>query len=435
MGLVIVTTSHMLAVGDSYSFGRATVLMALCGMVIAYGFFRNPYAPFYCYAFVNPLFPAFGTNIALILGSFLLVLSRAEQLKWRWSYSNAGLAFCLWSIASLGWAEHVDCGWTGFLALVLGPMIMSFIIAGLHDKAFAKNLVFMILTACLIGSAATFWTWYSGKVTDFTGNGRVDSLIRPDIFAGWTVFGFLGALAWVLSGEASAKLRWLLVPSAGVVVIGMGLSGFRSSIVVAGLGLFAVAVIQKRFCRGVLVVCLVVVIAIATNAVQPELFRPVLARFMTMKEDRGSERLDVWESALAVFPEKPIVGTGWDGFLTASERYFRHQVASHSVYIGALVELGIVGFSLLLAWFAILLSKAWRAENRLWIFPLLLAYEVQGLLLHEFNFPFFWIVIGLVEGANPAPRRALHAVLGRKSANESPTRRWLQFHYRFPKKG
>jgi hypothetical protein len=130
------------------------------------------------------------------------------------------------------------------------------------------------------------------------------------------------------------------------------------------------------------------------------MFKPVLNRFQTIQEDRGSTRLDLWEEAFRVFDKSPIVGVGCDNF-----KFRVGGAMSHSVYIGTLVELGMVGFALLLCWIAVLLRKAWKSEDRLWIFPLLTSYLCQAAFLHEFYFSCFWLALGLVEGARPGARQ------------------------------
>ena len=402
MGVILVILSHAMAVGDDYSLKRAFVLMCVCGLIVLYGFVRNPYAPFYCYAFVNPLFPSLGSSWALIAGGIFLVLAQRDKTKWEWEFSWPGLAFCLWATASLLWVEEVDLSQKGFLAHTFPAMLLGFTIAGARDQSFRRNLVLMVVCACVIGCGATFWNWYPGKVTEFTVKGRVDSFIQPDTFAAWAVFGLVGALCWAQEGSFP-RLRRAFLFAVPLLLLGIGISGYRSSIVAAGIALIAVAVCYKRVMRGIALVAAVCATAGVLYLVEPEMFKPVIGRFGTMQEDRGSDRLDIWYSGLRVFSQSPVVGVGWDGYKAAAERFFRAKYMSHNIYIGALVELGIVGFGLLIWWLSSLLLKAWGSPQRIWLFPLLLAYVVQGLFLHQFFYAYFWLALGLAEGAGAMP--------------------------------
>jgi hypothetical protein len=131
----------------------------------------------------------------------------------------------------------------------------------------------------------------------------------------------------------------------------------------------------------------------------PGIFDPVLLRFQTIEEDKGSERLGIWSAAFKVVAESPIIGVGVDNCATAIGRYYPTAYMAHSIYIGALVELGIIGVGLMLWWFASLSFKSWRAADRLWVFPLLVVYLAEGAFLHEFYFECFWLALGLAEGA------------------------------------
>ena len=212
------------------------------------------------------------------------------------------------------------------------------------------------------------------------------------------MFGFVGALCW--AQECSLpRLRRAFILVLPLLLLGIGVSGYRSSIVAAGVALVAIAMCHKRVIRGIVVVASLCATAGLLYLVEPEMFKPVVGRFGTMQEDRGSNRLDIWYSGLQVFTQSPVVGVGWDGYKAAAERFYRAKYMSHNIYVGALVELGIIGFGLLTWWLGSLLLKTWRSPQRIWLFPLLLAYAVQGLFLHQFFYAYFWLALGLAEGA------------------------------------
>jgi hypothetical protein len=225
MGLLVVALCHVLKVGDEYSLGRAAVLFFFCGLIGAYGAIRNPYAPLLVYAFVTPILPNFGTGVSLIVGGTVAVFLNRAKAGWRWQFSKAGVAFCLWCLASLAWAERLYSDQSSFLVQALPPMILAFVISGIRDPLFRRNLVLLVVGACVVGSLGNLRNWLHG-IVEFGGGERVYSFIRPDIFSAWELFGLMGAIAWLFATRSAAWLRCLLVGSLPLILAASGSAGF-----------------------------------------------------------------------------------------------------------------------------------------------------------------------------------------------------------------
>ena len=397
MGLFLVAVSMKLSAGGDYSLARTAVLLLICGLITVYGALWDPYAPFYCYAFVGPTFPVFGSGIALAVAGTILVLMNQRKAQWQWNFSWIGASFCLWALVSLFWAERLYFGQDSFIVQAIPPMVVAIVLSGIKNPLFRRNLILVVVAGCAIGSLFCLRHFILGS-GDF-GAGRTYGLISSDVFSAWELFGFLGALAWLLAGHPPRWLRNLLILSLLLIIAGIGLSGERAAIVAAGLGIVIVGLCTKRLYQGVVLLIVVGIGAVLVYLVYPAMFDPVLSRFKTIGVDGGSDRLEIWGSALKVFAESPLIGVGTENFRFAVGRYYGKEFLAHSIYVGTLVELGIVGILLMACWFGILLRKTWRAGDRLWVFPLLVVYLVEGLFLHEFLFICFWLVLGLAEGA------------------------------------
>jgi O-antigen ligase len=192
-----------------------------------------------------------------------------------------------------------------------------------------------------------------------------------------------------------------------LLVVGLGLCGFRAAILAAGVGLVMLAVSLNQIWRALGVLLGVAIPAVALTVLVPSLFKTVLGRFGTIAADRGSDRLDIWGDAIKLFWEHPFIGYGTDNFKVIIGRLYGEDMMPHSVYIGTLVELGVIGLILMLIWFAVLLTKAWNAPDRIWVFPLIAAFMFQAAFLHEFYMSCFWLAIGLVEGSRaPVAQKA-----------------------------
>jgi hypothetical protein len=397
MGLALFVLCTKMHAGAGNSLARAGFIFLICALITVYGILRNPYAPFYVYAIMAPTVAAMGTVYALILGGTIAVFLNHSKVQWKWQFSWAGVGFCLWTFASFTWGERLAIGVDSFLAQALAPMALAIVISGIRDRLFRRNLVLLVVAASTLGSVACLLNWSRGA-GGFVGN-RIFSFIPPDIFTTWGLFGLMSALAWLLEGKPAIWLRWLLICSVPIILMGIGLCGYRAAILSALVGVLVVGICQKRWFQGVLLLVTMAMVAGSLYLVQPGMFTPVLSRFQTIHQDRGSERLDIWEVALKVFEQSPIIGVGCDNFGSAVQPYYGAEFLAHSVYIGTLVELGIVGTVLMLYWFIVLLRKTWRAQERLWVFPLLVIYFFQGAFLHQFYFAAFWLAIGLAEGS------------------------------------
>jgi O-antigen ligase len=293
-------------------------------------------------------------------------------------------------------------------------MLLAFLIAGLRDSAFRRNLMLMVVVACCFGTIFSFRNWHAG-IGEMGSGGRFYSLTRPDTFSAWLLFGIFGAIAWLLDGGAPKWLRWFLLSSIPWQVCGLGLCGFRAAILAAGLGVIMVCLCLKHPLKMLGLVSLAALPVVGVTLLVPNLFNTVLARFGTIEADRGSARLDIWEGALKMFWDRPLAGYGLDNFKIISGRFYSRAMLPHSIYVGTLVELGVIGAVLLLLWLVTLLRKASRTPERVWVLPLITAYIFQAMFLHEFYFSCFWIAIALVEGSPQAVARV-----------RSGTRRWLE---------
>jgi O-antigen ligase len=183
-------------------------------------------------------------------------------------------------------------------------------------------------------------------------------------------------------------------------VFGLGLCGFRAAILAAGLGLVMAGICLRRMVKLLGFVAVATIPVCFVTMLVPSLFHTVVGRFATMATDNGSDRLIIWRGALKSFWDHPFVGFGLDNFKVITGGFYSSEMMPHSIYIGTLVELGMIGSVLLLLWSYVLLRKAWRAEDRIWVFPVLVAYLFQAMFLHEFYYPCFWLGIALVEGVN-----------------------------------
>lgn len=127
-------------------------------------------------------------------------------------------------------------------------------------------------------------------------------------------------------------------------------------------------------------------------------------------DEFGSSRLRIWRETLALVPERPLLGGGPGTLAARLEIEFSRYVPetgatltsfvdnAHCIYLGYLVNCGILG---LLAYLALLLCAALKARRAPMTAPFALGALCAavhglfglGLFLSE---PFFWIMLGLI---------------------------------------
>jgi hypothetical protein len=132
----------------------------------------------------------------------------------------------------------------------------------------------------------------------------------------------------------------------------------------------------------------------------------------------GAGRINIWLVSWQMFLEHPILGVGWRvqevimdirdlervPFNVTWDDYvgFRPRIA-HSVYLGVLVEIGLVGFILFMAWLTpLVLSPIYRdtALRNLWLVAsaIFVAMLVGGLTNPELHKKYFWFSLAIVQG-------------------------------------
>ena len=137
-----------------------------------------------------------------------------------------------------------------------------------------------------------------------------------------------------------------------------------------------------------------------------------LATLTNLQMQSNSERLLMWQSALKMFEDHPILGIGYGGYIPAYQTQYispdakePEQKHAHNNFIQLLAECGIVGASaFLLVWgyFSHFALSGWFKRKNLSY--LLFFCVLWGLMLHgltEFNFEtsvtsrVFWFSLGL----------------------------------------
>jgi putative inorganic carbon (HCO3(-)) transporter len=385
---------------------------------------------------------------ALRIGRLAAVLALTVVVMYLLTRGRAGLrangllfavaAYGLWTLLSVTWAE--DAGLvqeTSFRYLLVLAYMLAFALLVRSTQQVAIVFATLALGALVFGLIS--FAGYASAADDYNQLVRAKGLQGDyNFFALYEVVALPPAL--VLAARARTPGRVLLfygVVAAIVlsVVASLSRSGLLAlaSVVLVTLLLPSALFFRRASQRvtygfALLAAAAVVMVAGAT---------PFLERAGTIfgeegvSGSRGSGRVDVWRAAWRSFEENPILGIGAGNFrsstfdrllqtpgVTTTSGYRSKGKYVHSMYLGNLTELGIVGFSLFMLMLALtfssLTASVRRARSRgdpdLARFAAALAVglvgvSVSGLFLSiELAKP-LWIVIGLALALDVMTRR------------------------------
>lgn len=173
-------------------------------------------------------------------------------------------------------------------------------------------------------------------------------------------------MAWYLGSTCRRPLlRWLCRAYLPIGLFAIGLTGSRGGMLTTVVALLIVPLSMTRLTPGRLATAIAMLGLSGALAVAyvPDKVVARLATTQTDVEDlRFGGRFKLWVAGLRAFTQKPMLGYGTAGFISAiyPELGQASQVA-HNSYLSVLVEQGIVGFLFYMA----MIVAVWRAVLRL----------------------------------------------------------------------
>jgi hypothetical protein len=318
------------------------------------------------------------------------------------------------------WELRTAVAWLAFLGWTalccLGALDPLYAWTGTPERRFGLAAWVLCAVAFAIGQSVSVDDLRHGAVAAGLGVGgwatieaiRGAPLIALDVDTSRLTgpFGsaaYLGAACALLlpiaAGAALRRDRWQPVAIASVVLLTVALvgSGSRAAWLgtIAALAVFAV--VRRGRAAALVIVGLVALIAIS----------PMRDRF-----DAGASRVDEWRIAARVIADRPLLGTGPEGYRIAFvdhvdqrylDRYGTEVITdrAHSLPLDILATTGVVGLALYVALMVLVMRHVVRAlRNGDWIAVGLIAYIVQQLLLFplmEID-PLWWLLAGALVG-------------------------------------
>jgi len=369
------------------------------------------------------------SRIAGLLFAVAYGIPRLGHLTLR-AMPPAAWAYAGFAVLSLGWALDPDAATDA-----LQTMIQLFAVAVLVADVVVHRptVVRPLLWVYSLSAALTALIGVQALLTGGIASGERIAAFQDQDVAQFAAI-LLPALVFSLFELLKGRLVLLSGAVALVCTAGVVLSGTRG----AWLSLVVVAVlfILPRFrLRQQVVAVGVALMLIAVTLQLPGTAELVAERADVAISSGGAGRTDIWSVGMGIFGSAPVAGVGFANFPIAftSEQVRAAAVGSdigtgrgpHSIIIGTLGELGLIGF-ILLALFVLplVLRRGWGPEAPA-VQAALASLMTAGLFLDVIsNRKQVWLVLGLAVGlAYLRSRNGVPVALPRTSHVESSVQR------------
>lgn len=365
------------------------------------------------------IFPGLGTltrAIGLLAAALwmLTVLTTGGFRKLR-PFHLAVCLFFFWNLVSAFWSVNIDDTVVG-LQSYAQLLAMSLII---WDLCTTPRAIKMGLQAYVLGAyvsiASVVYNYLTS--TPISGMRYAASGFNPNDLALILSLGM--PIAWYLavSDNHDKRTAFLGLANYGYIITALfaiELTASRGGLIsTIPTFLFIVSSFDRfgRF-RKVLILILLIGSLFALQSFVPQ---ASVDRFSTTATSISQGSLGgrgaIWRGGIDVFLQHPIVGVGSGGFRYATEL----GKAPHNTFLSVLVDLGVIGFSLLAAILAITISNALhqpKQESRLWLTVLMIL--VLGAMVHNAEGKkVVWLFLTMVTASANLPNH--HAVSRRHS--------------------
>jgi len=331
------------------------------------------------------------------------------------------ILFFVWASLSFFWAYNPTVVLNRiptFIQLLILYVILTDMV---KDRKTLHSVLWIYTFGTILASLLTIFFFFSGEELIGT-RAAISSSGSPNHLP----LSMIPAFMWLWINFSTSKV-WksklinliLLLPIIGVII----LSASRGALLALFLTLM-ISLIWKNQRKQTFYLFFIGIMGyIFLNLINnPDIFsRFTVERFLY---DRGAGRFDIWLVGLKMAKENFFIGVGLDNYpwvfgdyyaITQTLRSISYFKASHNIYLGVLVELGIVGIILFLGFIIIKLLSIFNNikpqlisiinKNNNISIPLTVLLSLVSLLIGGFFLDilyrkYFWIFLSLCTACN-----------------------------------
>lgn len=299
----------------------------------------------------NRVFEAGSLGGAMIGGLCLILTVRRARLSIDTS-ALLYLLFCIFALASSWWSPRaIYTILKGLEILMLLPIAMVFVAICLRRGDGAERIVHWLAVSLVLAVAVTlvYNVAVRGTPLAFTETGWMRGARLMGVYAHPTEYSDLLAITLVTILAAPWRRRWKYILG-GCTALMLLLTDTRSAMAAFAVSCLAATVSTRRLSPARMIVVLV---ALCTAAVTLIYFYGTGSATGELSTLNG--RLFIWAQSWEVFTSSPLWGVGYgstaDFLLMPSLE--EAAGAAHSSYVEVILTLGLLGFSLMAAYFAV----------------------------------------------------------------------------------
>jgi len=340
-----------------------------------------------------------GVLVGLLWVVSVLISPEARYLHLPQFYLTLA-GFVIFNILSMAWSVDQSLTSSSLLnyVLILGLVTMIWDIC--DRKVTIDNLLQMFVLGSFVPAVLItldFILTSSSSVTRFGGG-------NFDINATAGMLAIAIPMAWYLATQRQSNvsqiLNYAFIPLSIFAII---LTGSRQSIVALlpsalyiTYNLFTYG--DRRVKLGFLGV-LIGSVLLFTALIPPELLERIVSiPFAVITAESMQIRFDTWAAGLEVFIRHPLIGVGSGTYRSAIIPFKGYSIASDTTLFTILVEVGIVGFSIFLAYFAFVFrALLFHISTRNMLWPVIFGVWFPLALVNNWeNTPMTWVIFTLI---------------------------------------
>ena len=350
-----------ITVGIIIVHGKWLYAMVVLSPLLVYLCIKKPFIfPFGAYVFLLPFDRvlsvtghAQGATLTKFLGvlTILVLLLKGTIERKLKQPDNAALwwmLFVMYGLFSLLWAIQPELSLSKF-PTVTGLLVL-FLVAASYDikKSEFETLKWLIIVGGFLATILSIYNYASletiGRISIRFGERSAEL----NHFAFSLLIPFSVCLEMMLK-QNMKTMRVLFGIILGVILFGIFITGSRGNALAAAVIIIVYIIsIKQKITFGTIAI----VIGLTLMAFVPDFFTE---RWGGALETGGAGRLSIWNIGLTALKKYWLYGAGFNNFPNAYDEFFhsasflytKSSRAPHNTFLGIFVELGIIGFSLM----------------------------------------------------------------------------------------
>jgi O-antigen ligase len=376
------------------------------------------YVFFWVFVFAIPwenvlVFPGVGT-ISRVVGIVafgvtavrVLLTAKVRRLN---SFYWVAFAYLCWVLLSASWAVNTTCSPVfgcpvrNTINQYLQFFVMLWVLWEVTPtRSRLVNLVQAYVLGAYVAASNTIYNYAIGASLKHAYGRYAAEGFDPNDLGMILALGL--PMAWYLGSIATTTfMRWLNRAYFLVGIVAILLTGSRGGLLASIVALSVVPWTLTQVRRGVRIAAVVLMFGaglLAVRFVPQEIFQRLSTTTSEITEGTMNERLEVWKAGIAAVPERPLQGYGPAGWQMA----LSHRLGikgPHNTYLAILVDEGLIGLSLFLALFVILLNRLLQLPNvfeRRIGLTILMTFSIAILPLAWDTKKVAWLILGLLMG-------------------------------------